>query len=103
MENNLSIVPVRNVTWVPVTAAWRVVILRMEETASRYGGKLRIYWISSDGQPTRVGPSIWVLYEGLTTPRRKKKENITKCYTGPRNCAGSCDHDNEPSASIKSG
>jgi hypothetical protein len=26
------------VTWVPVTAAWHVLGLRMEETASRYGG-----------------------------------------------------------------
>jgi hypothetical protein len=28
--------------------------LRMEETPSSYGGKLRIYWISSRGQPTKV-------------------------------------------------
>jgi len=24
--------------WIPVTTAWRVLELRMEETASRYGG-----------------------------------------------------------------
>jgi hypothetical protein len=38
-----------------VTTAWRVLRLRMEETASSYGGKLRIYSISSGGQPTRDG------------------------------------------------
>jgi len=27
-----------HVTWVPVTTAWRILRLRMEETASRYGG-----------------------------------------------------------------
>jgi hypothetical protein len=32
-----------------VTTAWRVLRLRMEETPSSYGGKLRIYWLSSRG------------------------------------------------------
>jgi hypothetical protein len=32
---------------------WRVLMLRMEETASRCGGQLRICWIRSRGQPTR--------------------------------------------------
>jgi hypothetical protein len=27
----------------------------------------------------------WGLGEGLTTPRRRKKQLVTKCYTGPRN------------------
>jgi hypothetical protein len=39
--------------WSPVTRLWRVLRLRMEETASRYGRQLRMYWISSRGQPTR--------------------------------------------------
>jgi hypothetical protein len=29
-----------HVTWVPVTTAWRILRLRMEETASREGGQL---------------------------------------------------------------
>jgi hypothetical protein len=50
-----------------VTAAWRVLGLRIEETASRYGGYLRIYWISSRRQPTVGGPPAWRLGGGLTT------------------------------------
>jgi hypothetical protein len=32
-----------HVRWVRVTTAWRVLRLRMEETPSSFGGKLRIY------------------------------------------------------------
>jgi hypothetical protein len=45
---------------------------RMEETPSRYGRSLRIYWISSYGQPAWGGPPSWGLGVGLTTPHRKK-------------------------------
>ena len=38
----------------------------------QHGGQLRIYWISSNGQPTRGGPLAWVLAEMLTTPYLKK-------------------------------
>jgi hypothetical protein len=38
-----------------ITTTWRVLRLQIEETASRYGGKLRIYWIISRWQPTRGG------------------------------------------------
>jgi hypothetical protein len=41
-------------------------------TASRYGGLLRIHWISSRGQLTRGGPPAWGLGEVLTTPHHKK-------------------------------
>jgi hypothetical protein len=41
-----------------VNTAWRVLRLRMDETPSSYGGQLRIYWISSRGQPTRGDPLI---------------------------------------------
>jgi hypothetical protein len=68
-----------------VTTAWRDLRLRMEEKASRYGGQLRIYWISSRGQPTRGGPPAWGLGGGVTTPHRKKKKHVTKCHRGPRN------------------
>jgi len=46
--------------WVPVTTAWRVV-LRIEETSSRFGRELQIYWICSCGQSTRGGPPAWEL------------------------------------------
>jgi hypothetical protein len=39
---------------------------------SRYGGQLRIYSISSRGQPRRVGPPAWELGVVLTTPHRNK-------------------------------
>jgi len=46
---------------------------------------LRMYWISSCGQPTRGGPPARVLGIELTTPRRKKKKVFfSKCYTGPQ-------------------
>jgi len=37
----------------------------------RYGVSMRIYRISSCGQPTRGGPLAWGLGEVLTTPHRK--------------------------------
>jgi len=37
------------------TTAWHVIRLWMQETASRHVGWLRIYWISSPGQPTKGG------------------------------------------------
>jgi hypothetical protein len=57
-----------------VTKAWRVLKLRAEETASRYGG------ISSGGQSTRGRPQAWGLGMGLTTPHRKifLLQNFTK-------------------------
>jgi len=55
-----------------VTTAWRVFRLRMKMTASRYGGQLRIYWISSRWQPTRGGPPPWWLGVGLRIPHHKK-------------------------------
>jgi hypothetical protein len=62
--------PALRVKWVPVTTAWRVLRLRMEE---RPPYMERIYWISSRGQSTRGGPPACGLGEVLTTPRRKKK------------------------------
>ena len=35
---------------VPVTTAWRFLRLRTEVMASRYGAKLKVWWISSHGQ-----------------------------------------------------
>jgi hypothetical protein len=48
-------------------------------TTSRYGGQLRIYWISCRGQPTKRGPPAWGLGEGLTTAHRK---NLTMLRNG---------------------
>jgi hypothetical protein len=62
--------------WISVTEALRVLGLRMEETASKYGGKLRIYLISSILHLTTVDPPAWGLGEGPKTPRRKE----TACY-----------------------
>jgi hypothetical protein len=42
----------------------------------QYEGLLRIYCISSRGQPTRTDPPAWGLGEMVTTPRRKK----VSCY-----------------------
>jgi hypothetical protein len=55
-----------------VTTACRVLGLRMEERAARYGRLLRVYLISSRGQPARGGPPGWALPVGLTTPQRRK-------------------------------
>jgi hypothetical protein len=70
-----------------IILARRVLRLRMEETPSSYGGKLRIYWISSRGQPTRGGPPAWGLCVGLATPHRKNKL-VTKTFTKPRTWRG---------------
>jgi len=47
---------IKKETSVTVTTARRVLGLWMEVTASRYGGYLRIYSISSSEQPARGGP-----------------------------------------------
>jgi hypothetical protein len=44
-----------------------------EETASRYGGYLRIYSISCSRKPTRGGPTDYGLGVGLTTSHHKNK------------------------------
>jgi hypothetical protein len=59
-----------------IVTVWSVISFRIEETASIYRRQLRIYCISSRGQPTRGDPSACGLGEGLTTPHRKK----TACY-----------------------
>jgi len=53
------------VKWVPVTTAWRVFRLRMEETASRYGGWLRLHWLRSQEQPGGGGRPDWRLGGGI--------------------------------------
>jgi hypothetical protein len=65
-----------------ITTAWRVLRLRMEETPSRYGGKLRIYWLRSRGQPTRGGSPARGLGVRLTNPRCKNKL-VTKMLKKP--------------------
>jgi hypothetical protein len=70
----------------PVTTAWGVLRLRIEETASRYGGQLRIYWISSRGQPTVGGLPAWGLGGRLTNPHCKTPKllrNVLKSL-GPK-------------------
>jgi hypothetical protein len=60
-----------HVMWVPVITAWRVLGLRIEETASGWGRKQRIYWISSRGQTTRGCPAAWGMGEGLKLTVKK--------------------------------
>jgi hypothetical protein len=56
----------------------------------QYGGYLRIYWISSSGQPTRGGPPAWFLGEVLTNPHCKRvscyemctRASDLDCYSG---------------------
>jgi len=61
------------VKWIPVITARRVLVLRVEKMMSRYREQLRVYRISSRGQPTRGGPPAWAFEEGLRAPHRKKK------------------------------
>jgi hypothetical protein len=63
----------------PTSFWWRVLRLRMEKTAFRYGEHLRIY-CTSRGQPTRGGPPTGRLSVGLTTHRKKiiSLRNVTK-------------------------
>jgi hypothetical protein len=103
-----------------VTTAWRILRLRVKATASRYGGWLRIYWISSRGQSTKGGPPASMFDVRLKTPS-VKSNFVTKCYerlrawtdyldkrpkldwsvSGYGLMEGSCEHGNEPSDSIK--
>jgi hypothetical protein len=55
-----------------VPTAWRVLRLRMEETASRYGWQLRIYCMNCHRQPTTGGPAVGAFGLGLTTLHFKK-------------------------------
>jgi len=60
------------------TMTWHILRLEEEEeeeTASRYGKWMQIYWISSQGQLTWGGPPACRLDGGLTTlhnPHNKK-------------------------------
>ena len=54
---------------------------------------MRIYLISSCGQPTRVGPPAWGLGEMLTTPHRKNLscyEIFTRQYSDKNEMVGAC-------------
>jgi hypothetical protein len=84
----------------PVTTAWRVLRLRMEEKACRYGGWLRIYWISSRGQPTGGGPPAFGVGRGANNPPTVKPFNLLRIITkslGPVPLAGFCECGDEPS------
>jgi hypothetical protein len=56
-----------------VTTAWRVLRLQLVETASRCGGYLSVYCISSRRQSIGGGPAAWGL--GGSQPHRKKNCN----------------------------
>jgi hypothetical protein len=81
--------------------SWRVIRLRIENTAYRYGGQLQILRISSRKKPTRGGLPAWKLREGLTTCHLK--EISYEMLHRASELAGCCEHGNEPSGSIKRG
>jgi hypothetical protein len=67
--------------WVPVTAPWRVLLLRMKEAASRNGGYLRMHWISNLGKPTRSDLAAWRLGESqqlLAVKIKRLLWNVTR-------------------------
>jgi hypothetical protein len=57
--------------WDPVTTAWRILGLRIEETTSNIKRSWEYTELSSRGQQTRGDLPAWVLSEGLTTPHHK--------------------------------
>ena len=68
-EENLYIMPQEQFCSVacrgsPLTTAQLFPRLQMEKTASKSGASLRIYRLSSRGQPTRCGPSAWIWTSG---------------------------------------
>ena len=66
--------------WVPVTTAWRVLGLRMEERT----------------QPKRGGPPAWGLGEVLTTLHRKNVSCYESFIKASDLVAGTCECGNEP-------
>ena len=62
----------------PVTTAWRVLTLRIEERLPIWKVAANIYWINSSRQPTRGGPPAWGLGEVLTTTHGEKRNHIAK-------------------------
>jgi hypothetical protein len=61
-----------HVMWAPLTMAWCILMLQMKDTASRYGGYLRMCWIGSCIWPIRGGGSpSGGLGEVLRSPHQK--------------------------------
>jgi len=58
--------------WLHVTMAELVLRLWMRQTASIYGGYLRLHRITRRWQPISGGLTVWKLGEGITAPHRKK-------------------------------
>jgi len=67
-----------HVLWVPVTMAWHVLGLQMEETASRYIYK---QWITSCRQLKRGDLPAWGLSKCIHL-LTMKNQLVTKCYSG---------------------
>jgi hypothetical protein len=85
-----------------VTKVCRFLKLWMEVTASRYGGKLRIYWIISHRQQTSDGPPAWEVGGGLTTSHRTRPAYYEMLHKASV-LAVFCEHGNEHSDSVKGG
>lgn len=73
--------------------ARRVRTLRLDVAATRYGQRLRAYWIRSRRQPTRVVFQRGNWLKDLQLPTIKT--NTLKCYTGPRSWAGLLEQHNQ--------
>jgi len=58
--------------------------------------------MSSRGQPRRGDPPDFMLGEGSTTPHRKRKACYEMLHRASK-LADHCEHDNEPSGSIRGG
>jgi hypothetical protein len=71
-----------------VTTAWRVLTLRMEETASGLRTPASILNKQSRTDDMGSSSSFWELGVGLSTPRCKNKF-VTKCHKVPRTWADS--------------
>jgi hypothetical protein len=60
-----------HVEWVPVTTAWRILELQMEDTASRK--KIPANMLNKQSRNVdKVRPADWKFVMGLTTPHREK-------------------------------
>jgi hypothetical protein len=84
-DNTCTVVPLcskkcrdLHIMWVPVTTAWCVLRLQMEETASRIWKVATNILNKSHGQSTEGVPLSQGFGEGLTTRHRKKKNSLLR-------------------------
>jgi hypothetical protein len=64
-----------------VTRAWRALVLRMEETASRYGGSVRTYFAKQSRTFDNGWPSILAARRGVNNFSLYKKSSLLQNVT----------------------